>query len=125
MQFLQTQFKTDQHCKVSCSSTADAAKAMLVAGMSSDILYRHSIVQPGPNLSTETIKLQKQSKLQFLVSLTAYRSSLNEPHFKTSGFPLLYKVSKLIHNKCSKNDLSIELKKNPMKLSNHMSHEKL
>lgn len=61
MEFLQIQFNTCQHCKVSYSSTIDAAKAMSVEGMSSEILHRHSIGQPGPNLSTETIKLQKRT----------------------------------------------------------------
>lgn len=53
MEFLQIQFKTHQHCKVSCSSTAGAVRGTLVAGMSSDKLHRHSVGQPSPSLSRD------------------------------------------------------------------------
>lgn len=66
MGFLQTQFKTHQHLKVSCSTT-DAAKAMLVAVTASDILHRHTIGQPSPRLSTETIKPQKKKNKENVI----------------------------------------------------------
>lgn len=85
---------THQHCSVSCSSTADAVKPMLVAGMFSDTLHRPMTAYINQAPFFLYSQSNCKSKLSLLVSLTAHRSSLNEPHFKTSGFPFLYIVSK-------------------------------